>query len=128
MLISGWFYGANLSLSKENHALAKENIALKTKVAALSKPYKRGSKKARLKSADSGDVFVLTPFESAKLHLGRAEDALGRKDYSTAVHELDLADQEADKALGQVSRASDEARKSITDRLSDLQKRLSGGK
>jgi len=120
LILSGSLYLQVDTLKQENSKLTKQ-------VAQDTIKLKKLHQKAPVVKADaSADTEVLTPLEAAKLHFDRAQSAIQRKDYPTAVKEISESEDETNKAMGQVDSLSTAARRSITDKINELRKRIPG--
>ncbi len=112
-MLSGWLYWQNVRLTEVNKGLHHDLAAANKTLAKLH------HRVPKLK----GDS-ALMPAESAQKHLAMAQDAVQRKDYATAIHQLDLADQDAKTATSDVSEKSREAGKTVQAQLDALRTKV----
>jgi predicted negative regulator of RcsB-dependent stress response len=115
IVLAGWLYWQNVKLQEQNVRLHRD-------LAAATIALKRLHKSPPVPKDDN----AFEPAIAAQKHLTLATNAWERKDYGTAVHELELAQDDAKKATSGVSEKSREAGREIQTQLDSLREKLSG--
>ncbi|MDR3708015.1 MAG: hypothetical protein P4L33_06925 [Capsulimonadaceae bacterium] len=113
ILLSFWLYWQNVTLVQENQKLRANLAAADKKLARLHQ-----------KAPAVKFVSASAPIEAAQQHLIFAQNAFLRRDYATALHELDLAEAQASKAATSASRQTRAAATELSVRLKALRDQI----
>lgn len=108
-----WLYWQNLNLQQQNASLKKNLAAATRKLSHLHQ-----------KTPSVAEASAETPVEEAQRHLELAQDAFLRRDYATALRQLDLADDAAHRAAKDASQETRRSAQQIMALLDDLRRQV----